>query len=251
MPSPATDLACLPAGAREALERARALPLSYGVRVLASPGDDPRLVVMLGEAHLKLGKASALGKEIVRQFELRGVESFQVRRVFAGYLLWALIVVPRLLLRVASLGLVKGSTITDAKKLSSGHTVEIEKSDSVPFPLHVTSLYLTLLFAVLFAQIGVTWAGYDVPALTWAATAFEAHFLALFPALAARRWKWSWLVHPAVGLVTTRDPLLAQGAVRMLREHPEPRVALVIMGRAHLPGFERELVENHGFRRAC
>ncbi|HEY3447903.1 MAG TPA: hypothetical protein VGK67_16220 [Myxococcales bacterium] len=252
MASSPTESASLTPGAREVLERARSMPLSYGVRLLAAPGDgESRLVVVLGEAHLKLGKASALGKEIVGQFELRGVETFQTRQVLAGRALWLLIYLPRLLLRVLSLGLVKGSTITDAKALPSGHTVEIEKAGSIPLALHATSLYLTALFLVLFAQIAVSAFGVFVPALAYAVVAFEVHFLALLPALLLRRRSWSWLIHPAVGLVTTRDPIMAEGTVRMLREHPGTAPALVIMGRAHLPGYERELVEKHGFRRVA
>ncbi|MGC4113805.1 MAG: hypothetical protein QM765_03925 [Myxococcales bacterium] len=206
-------------------------------------------MVMLGEAHLKLGKASAVGKEVVAAFELRGVETFQVRKVLAGHLLWLFIHVPRLLLRLASFGLVKDSTIVDARNTPAGNTLALEKADRMPLGLHAASLYLTVLFAVLFSQIAVSALGLYVPALTAVAVAFEAHFLLLVPATLLRRWKWCWLVHPAMGLVTTRDRLMADGTVRMLREHPEPPYALVIMGRAHLPGFEQELVVRYGFRR--
>ncbi len=48
----------LPEGARRALERARAKVLSYSVRLLRAP--DGRLLAVLGEAHLKLAKASAI-----------------------------------------------------------------------------------------------------------------------------------------------------------------------------------------------
>jgi len=52
-----------------------------------------------------------------------------------------------------------------------------------------------------------------------------------------------------LAILTLRDTLLADGTVRMLREHPEARAALTIMGRGHLLGYERELVEKHGFVR--
>ena len=41
--------------------------------------------------------------------------------------------------------------------------------------------------------------------------------------------------------------MMVEGTMRMLADHPGPREALVIMGRAHLPGYQRELVEAHGF----
>jgi hypothetical protein len=49
--------------------------------------------------------------------------------------------------------------------------------------------------------------------------------------------------------VSVRDKLMANGTVQMLSDHPEVQSAVVVMGRAHLPGFERELVDLHGFRR--
>src|ERR1035438_5502860 len=61
----------LPEGARRALERARAEPLSYAVRILCAP--DGRLVVVLGEAHLKLAKAAEIGKDVVSRSEERRV----------------------------------------------------------------------------------------------------------------------------------------------------------------------------------
>jgi hypothetical protein len=41
--------------------------------------------------------------------------------------------------------------------------------------------------------------------------------------------------------------MMVEGTMQMLADHPGPGAALVIMGRAHLPGYERELVTAHGF----
>jgi len=117
------DAQLLPVSARGALERARAEKMSYAVRFYACPGENRRLLVVLGEAHLKLAHASALGKEVVSRFELRGVETFQRRRVVAGGVLWLLIHVPRWILRTLSGGLVKDSTITDAKPSGCSRTI--------------------------------------------------------------------------------------------------------------------------------
>ena len=237
------------------------MPFSYGVRMYACPGPRRRLLVVLGEAHLKLGPAWQLGKETVGLFALRGVESFQRNQVIAGRLLGVLILWPRLALRALSFGLIKGSTITDAIELQGGTTLELEKTKTVPFALHVASIYLALLFAVIGTTLGLAFLQVIWPALTGGAIglltgcltllllALEVHFIFLIPALILRRRSWSWMIHPAVGLIATRDLLMANGTVRMLEEHPEEATALVIMGRAHLPGFERELVDKHGFRR--
>lgn len=246
---------------RIALEKARQTRISYGVRMYACPGPDRRLLVVLGETHLKLEPAWLLGKEIVSHFALRGVETFQRRQVVAGTALGMLINAPRLVLRALSLGLVKGSTITDAKALPTGTTVELEKAPSIPLALHVASVYLTVLFSVLWTnfvltvlrgidpELGGDGLGALIGWLTMLLLALEVHFLLLVPALLLRTRRWSWMIHPAVGLIATRDILMAEGTVRMLAEHPDAATAVVVMGRAHLPGFQRELIENHAFRR--
>lgn len=249
-------------GARAALRRAAETPLSYGVRVYSAPGDNgsSRTLVTLGEAHLKLEHASKLGREVLEQFELRGVETFQTRQVFAGRLLGFLIHAPRAILRSLSLGFVKDSSITDAKQLSFGYTVEVERAKSMPLGLHVGSAYLTAFFAVVwtnFVLLALRSVLPEVPpaldailgVLAMVAVLFEIHFLMLVPAVLLRRFSWSWVLHPAVGILTFRDTLMAEGTIRMLADHPTISSAIVVMGRAHLPGFERELVEKHGFRR--
>jgi hypothetical protein len=247
----------LPAAALAALAKVRRFPLSYGARFFMTPGTPPRLVVALGEAHVKLGRASALGKELVGTFELRGVETFQSKDVFAGRALSVLIQVPRMLLRALSLGLVKGSTIVDAKELTSGRTVELERTTNIPLGLHVGATYLATFFAVGFAQVVCVLLSTRPPDVvndlaTWLTAilvVFELHLPALVVAWLLRRHAWSWMIHPMLAILTLRDTLLADGTVRMLQEHTEGRAALVIMGRAHLPGYERELVGRHGFVR--
>jgi hypothetical protein len=240
----------LPAGARAALERASQKSLSYAVRYLIAPGDRPRALVILGEAHMKMGDASDLGAEVVRSFDLRGVETFQQDDVAAGRVLGHLIHAPRTLLQMLSLGAVKGSTITEAKAISTGHTVELEKSENVPPALHAASIYLATMFGVTYASLLLRALGFPAPILRRLEQVFQMHFLAAAPAYALRRQKWAWLVHPLPSILTARDTLLAEGTVRMLREHPEPSAAVVVMGRAHVAGYERELIEKHGFLRA-
>lgn len=74
--------------------------------------------------------------------------------------------------------------------------------------------------------------------------------LMLVPAYFLRAHSWAWVIQPVIAILSTRDTLMAEGTVRMLREHPEPSAAVVVMGRAHVNGYERELVLKHGFERA-
>lgn len=246
----AEHLGLLSSEAKAALARAEAMPLSYGVRHYAIPGATPRLLVVLGEAHMKLGAAHEVGKQVVAAFPLRGVETAQMKKIFIGSALRAVIYAPRVALRVVTLGAVKGSTILEAKQLPDGHTVEIEKGEPVPLGLHVASVYITAFFTLAFLHLFLVTVGYPLDAVTWIMFLFNAHFLFFLPpALVFRRKPWSWMVHPFIGILTLRDTMMANGTVKMLADHPEDRTAVVVMGRAHLPGFERELVEKHGFRR--
>jgi hypothetical protein len=240
----------MPAPALAAVQHARAQSLSYGIRLLVSPDD--RLLVVVGEMHLKLEEASRAGKELVDAFELRGVEGFPRHRVIAGRALKVLIDAPRVLVRGLSLGLVKDSTILDARRASVGYTVPLENASRVPLALHVASVYLTVFFAVGFALTLLAPIEDRVPEVVlgplmglW--LLFQYHLPALLPALLLQRHSWSWVIHPAVAILTTRNTMMVEGTMRMLADHPGPRAALVIMGRAHLTGYERELVESHGF----
>ncbi len=240
----------MPAEALAAVRRARAQSLSYGLRFLAAP--DGRLLVVVGEMHLKLQEASRVGQELVDAFELRGVEGFPRHRVVAGRALKVLIDAPRVLVRALSLGLVKDSTIIDARRASVGYTVPLENASRVPLALHVASVYLTAFFAVGFALTLLAPIQDHVPAvilgpLVGLGLLFQYHLPALLPALLLQRHSWSWVIHPGVAILSTRNVMMVEGTMRMLADHPGPRAALVIMGRAHLPGYERELVTAHGF----
>jgi hypothetical protein len=73
--------------------------------------------------------------------------------------------------------------------------------------------------------------------------------LALVPGIILRRHSWSWMIHPFLGILTLRDELMAAGTVRMLEDHPSTKAAVVVMGRAHVQGYERLLVVRYGFTR--
>ncbi len=239
----------LPDRAREALQRAREKNLSYAVRLVRAP--DGRTVAILGEAHLKLAEAAEIGRAVVAAFELRGVETFQRKQIFLGRTLGVLVHAPRLLLRFVSLGAIKDSTITEAKQLPSGYTVELERTRQVPFGLHVTSLYMTIFFIVAFLGLFLPLIAPVSPALaaiiTMAVLALQAHLILLVPAILLRRFSWSWMIHPLMGILTLRDELMAAGTVQMLADHRREGAAVVVMGRAHVQGYTRLLVEKYGF----
>jgi hypothetical protein len=239
----------LPEHARRALERARVARLSFSVRVLRAP--DGRRLAVLGEAHMKLAKASAIGKDVVGQFELRGVETFQRKQIVGGRALGVVITAPRLLLRILSLGVIHGSTITDAKQLSTGYTVELERTKRVPFGLHVAAIYLTAFFVVaflnVFAPVLRPFAPSVATVIAFCANAFQVHLFALPLAVVFRRHAWAWAIHPFLGILSLRDELMAQGTLRMLADHPTIDAAVVVMGRAHVAGYTQILIEKYGF----
>ena len=241
----------LPENARRALGRAHAEPISYAVRLVRAPGG--QIVAILGEAHLKLAKASEIGKGVVSAFELRGVETFQRKQITWGRALGVVISGPRLLLRALSFGAIKDSTITDAKQLPSGYTVELERAKTMPFGLHVASVYMTSFFVVSFLALLAPLFAPFVPAFSAAvllvAFGFQVHLLALIPGIIFRRYSWCWVIHPFLGILTLRDGLMSEGTVRMLADHPSMRHAVVVMGRAHVRGYEALLVDGHGFVR--
>ena len=239
----------LPDNARRALERAHAAKGSYAVRLLRAP--DGRTVAILGEAHLKLATASAIGKDVVSAFELRGVETFQRKQITWGRALGFVIMAPRTLLRALAFGAIKDSTIKDAKQLPSGYTVELERAKRMPFGLHVASVYMTSFFVVSFLALLAPLIAPFAPGFSAAvllmALGFQLHLLALVPAFILRRYTWSWVLHPFLGILSLRDGLMSDGTVRMLEDHPSIRDAVVVMGRAHVSGFAANLIEQHDF----
>jgi hypothetical protein len=241
---------------RALVAEARALPLSYGVRILESPSTRRR-VVILGEAHLKFARAGALGARLVDAFALRGVETFPVRGVLFGRLLMILIVVPRLLLRVLSFGAIKGSTITYARARPEGATVLLEHGQAIPLGLHLGSLHLAVfmllsMFLLALWEWCTRFPQSELEAAFWTllpvVQALQQHVLwTSVPAWLLRRFRFSWLLLPMLAILTLRDRSMAAGTLRMLADHPGTSPPLVIMGRAHVAGYARILVEEHGF----
>jgi hypothetical protein len=230
-----------------AIEHARAHPFSYAMKLLEAP--DGRPLVVVGEAHLKLGRAARLGAELVDAFPLRGVEGFPKKRVIGGVLLGILVEAPRLALRLASLGLVKGSTIVTARRARSGVTFALESVSRVPLALHVGALYLSLFFLGMFTTLGWAFARPTLPNfLDYVMTFLTFHMFALIPAYLLRRYAWSWWLHPMIAILTVRNHTMVEGTLAMLAEHPTLPAAMVIMGRAHVPGYAEELIARHGFR---
>jgi hypothetical protein len=243
--------------AKAALARAKASRLNYGVQIMRAP--DGTVLSIVGEAHLKLAGASEIGKALVSAFALRGVEGFPKDRVILGRALYVLINLPRIMLRALSFGLVKDSTIKDAHAAKHGTTFKLEGVSHVPFSLHAASVYLTAFFGLMFSTMLAVALSPLVPALvpvaaalTTLAVLFEMHMLLLVPAFLFRQYSFAWLIHPAIGILGARDATMAEGTVAMLRDNASKGsaregAALVLLGRAHMKGYARELITKHGF----
>ena len=231
------------------LEEARSASVNYGVALVRSPAG--RLVVVLGEIHLKPRRAGALGRRIVDAFPVRGVESFQPKQVFAGRIAIGLVHGWYWMIRMVSLGLLEGSTITYARSLSTGKTVLLERTDHVPLALHAASLHLAIIFGTFFLAIVSSVFGIALPFVMALLFLIEAHIVLALPiAYLLRNRKWGWVVLPVSGILTARDELMAWGTVKMLEDAGGDGPVLTIMGRAHMRGFVRELVEKYEFGRA-
>jgi hypothetical protein len=242
--------------AEAAIALARAAPGSYAVSILRD--QNGRALVVLGETHIKLARAKRIGIAMVNAFDLRGVEGFPRPRVFAGRVLGVLISAPRILVRKLSWDFVKDSTIADARALKTGFTVPLEADARVPLSLHIGTLYLALYFSISFATVGLQLLRGALPALERvlspaiallapALALFHVHILLLIPAIVLRRFRWNWLLHPMSAILTARDAMMVEGTVEMMKLHPHSQSALIIMGRAHVRGFNRELCEHHGY----
>lgn len=229
-----------------ALEEAASRRVSYRVRCLLTP-DQRRVLVVLGEAHMKLGAAHRLGERIVAGFGLRGVETFP-RTAFLGRLLRLLIHGPRLALRAATLGWIKGSTITSTVELETGTTVKLEDEQNVPLALHVASLYVSGFFLLAFSAMFASLLGIVAMPLTVALGIMQAHFfLTALPAYALRAHAWHWCLNPGVAILTTRNVTMAEGTVRMLADHPTHPAAVVVVGRAHVSGYGDLLIDRYRY----
>jgi hypothetical protein len=129
--------------------------------------------------------------------------------------------------------------------------VELERAKKMPFGLHVASVYMTAFFVVSFLALLTPILAPIVPGfvavLVLIAFCFQVHLLALVPGFFVRRYTWSWIVHPFLGILSLRDELMVAGTLRMLEDHRSIPEAVVVMGRAHVSGYQRRLVTQHGY----
>jgi len=230
----------------EILAEVSTLPL-HTVVELASP--DGRSVFILGESHVKTREAAELCRRAVEAFSLRGVERLQRDDVFAGALLGGTFEKARQALQQLGSGHLAGSTIEVALELPEGKTVELERTDRVPPSLNVGTGYLAVYTTFVLPALltmplwgAIPW----LRSLRVATRLLGLHLYALPLAYALRDRPWAWAIQPLLTILTVRDELLADGIRRMLATHLEGP-ALVIVGRAHVPGVVERLVAQ-GFR---
>ena len=217
---------------------------------LESP--DGRAVFILGESHVKTRDAAELCRQAVHLFSLRGVERLQRDDVFAGALLGGTFEKARGALERLTGGQLAGSTIEVALEMSEGDTVELERTEHVPRSLNVGTGYLAVYTTFVLPALVTMPLWGSIPSLRSlrvAARLFGLHLYALPLAYALRDRPWAWAIQPLLTILTVRDELLADGIRRMLETHSQ-EPAIVIVGRAHVPGVVERLVE-HGFRRSA
>lgn len=232
---------------REVLAEVSRLPL-HTVVELESP--DGREVFVLGESHVKSRGAADRCSQAVAGFSLRGVERLQRDEVFAGALLGGFFERMRAALQTLSADHLAGSTIEVALDAPEGNTVELEQTERVPLGLHVGAGYLAVYTSLALPAMLVMPLWGNIPSLRPLRAVVKLlglHLYALPLAYALRDRPWAWAIQPLITILTVRNELLVEGIQRMLAAHPGAP-ALVIVGRAHVPGVVDRLVE-HGFRR--
>jgi hypothetical protein len=250
----------LPLPLRSAVRAAEVARFSYGLRVLRTPAH--QVVLLLGETHVKGLPAARIGRELVHQFALRGVETFQVRKGLLGRALWVTVMLPRIALRALSFGWICDSTIVDAKNAKAGTTVEIEKNaagESLPLSVRVAAAYLATFFGIAFVYFachmladiewsGQLWMARIAEILNYIVGAMQVHMLLLPLAWWLRAKPWAPLVHPLIAILSVRDTIMARGIDRMMKAHLDAPHALVIVGRAHLPGLVQTLTHEYNYQ---
>jgi len=221
---------------------------THGLSFWQSPSG--KIVVTLGEVHLKLKRAKLLGKSAVDAFELRAVEGMRfwqpsLSTTFAKCLGF-LLVFPQLLIRKLTANQVKGSTILDAWAATHGKTEALEKGFKPGIRTWWALIGLTSFAPAM--SLGI-WLLIHYPMPYWfemGVLGYEIYFVAgLIPSLLLRHHSWAILIHPLAGLIYERDRYMGEQMVKVLEESNE-QAALAIMGRAHLKGFGLVL-QSHGF----
>lgn len=236
-----------PAAMDEVLADISRLPF-HTVVELQSP--DGRKLFVLGESHVKTQRAAELCRQAVEGFSLRGVERLQREAVFAGALLGAFLERARGALQLLSGGRLAGSTIEVALELAEGKTIELEQTERVPLSLDVGAGYLGVYTTLVLPALLLMpfWGGIaSLRPLRVAIRLLGLHLYALPAAYVLRDHRWAWAIQPLITILTVRDDLLAEGIRRMLATHPDVP-AVVIVGRAHVPGVVDRLLDG-GFRR--
>ena len=216
---------------------------THGLNFWLSPAG--KLVVTLGEVHLKIKTAKSLGKAAVDAFDLRGVEgmSHWDRGLLATCARWLgfCLVLPQILIRKLSANQVKGSTILDAWAATHGKTLSLEDGFK---PGVRTWWALVGLVSFLPVMLFAIWLLIHYPMPYWiemATLGYEIYYVAgLIPALLLRQHSWAIVIHPLAGLIYERDQYMAKKTIEM-PAGSDATSALTIMGRAHLKGFGRAL----------
>lgn len=236
----------------------------YLLRVMdGAVNGQPRLVVFLGESHRKSAEASALGKEVLAQFENRGVEGANLGAYWIGRpLRWTLKVMdwvgPWLL------GLkdhVKGSTIEDAVETQgTAYWLEHDHRPTVRENLLATLFPAGMGYCLV--KMGHTLLASSASLVASGGTDTQAYVS--LGTLVGTVWFMNWALkrgfnpfRPVFWAIEQyfdhafgrgRNQTMVRNIVAVFKKYEEVPVMLVIVGRSHVDGMAKLLEEQHGFK---
>lgn len=248
-------------------EQLRAVELAidnYSIRILEKKSGQVSkdLVVLVGETHIKDRESSEIGKTLLEEFRVRGLENIKLKpsSIFIAIAAVAFaipIIIWGLLFRV------KGSTIHDAKRTKANVdgvkvepiSIDLEKRKPTDFDptIAMARIHIGLTSTCLAGAIGCAIAGqweafYPLLGIWFADYAASGILEVQAKKHLEKRGQlfYDLLFHRWFGLIEGRDDIMARNIVeRPKRTLDEP--LLVIVGAAHIPGIEQRLINLYGY----
>ena len=250
-PSAANGRISLPAEALAALRVAAKNDYTVALLGNESVGKD-RLVVLLGESHYKDGRNAEIGRDVLKHFPVRGIEGYDPSLTLGGRLFaW----VARPLMRLAAFrseGSTTQETVAQDDMVAVFHLEKnhkpglAERVETLIVPTSILSLLLYVVPCMLpkssFAHM------IRIAALCGALSlVYFAVGTALSDRFQHRRW-FRRLFGLTLGLVSGRDKTMAGNIDEIMREYPDVENILNIVGKYHVPGMKRLLLDAYGYK---
>lgn len=237
----------------------------YKVSVLWGLIDNkPKTVVLFGEAHLKDSAAKEAGREVVKHFNLRGLEGASVEITWGGRVLAWAVHAGYAFNRILTFGKRQHETTIDdaieSAKTSGARNIPLEKGHVPDLPENIQSIILpTQMLTCAAAFCGDvlyyleptnTVSNVTTP-LVWIVAgvgltqAYGAKLLR--PHFKDEKW-FKTIFAINYGLINARDKTMTNNVHKALSEHPDENAILVIVGKDHVDGMRDLLKQNFGFQ---